>query len=200
MLYTKEMCVKLKACCDNDIKTRESEELNTLEYNKKLEIIHLENANYLEQLIDQYGYPDNEDLKNTIFTIVQHAISKPNFMIKIKNILQENKKHNLLLAYLDDRINFYQRKPQKYGTQYDYNIEGVMSIWTLLDTIEETNKRRISLGLSTVEENNKNFITIPKIENYNELIEGMNRQNDWLIKTGWATKETIIEYMKKIKK
>ncbi len=200
MLYTKEMCDKLKACCENDIKTRESEELNTLEYNKKLEIIHLENANYLEQLIDQYGYPDNEDLKNTIFTIVQHAISKPNFMIKIKNILQENKKHNLLLAYLDDRINFYQRKPQKYGTQYDYNIEGVMSIWTLLDTIEETNKRRISLGLSTVEENNKNFITIPKIENYNELIEGMNRQNDWLIKTGWATKETIIEYMKKIKK
>jgi hypothetical protein len=67
---------------------------------------------------------------NLLF-IPQHAIGDPQLQSRWLPLLQEavtkGEAEPAHVAYLEDRICFYERRPQRYGTQFDWDEEGQMS-------------------------------------------------------------------------
>jgi hypothetical protein len=152
--------------------------------------MHKKHATFLDQVIQDYGFPipknSSKEVSDAAFIVLQHAISMPLFMIKTFELIQNHPDINpITLAYLEDRIHFFKRKPQRFGTQYDYTLEGSFEVWWLDGSIEDVDLRRKNLGLPTIEENNLRFGNAKKFTKEEAKLM-RDRQNDWLIKTGWC--------------
>ena len=129
-------------------------------YCPKMERVHLENAAELERMIEE-----NDDVwlgkslvgeagAEAAWLIVQHAISLPEFSRRclklIEKAVAESEAEPYQYAYLYDRICFFENRPQKYGTQSDWNEDGLMQIWMLEDA-EKVNEYRAEVGLQPLE-------------------------------------------------
>jgi hypothetical protein len=128
-------------------------------YNIKMAQLHHENADILEQVIDRIGYPTIEKVgaqaSEAAWLVIQHSIGKPDFMRKcaalLKEAVEQGKAEMRDLAYLTDRIAVLENKPQIYGTQFDWDENGILNP-NKLDAYEMVNRRRTSVGLNTIEE------------------------------------------------
>ena len=152
---------KLLAMCAEDARVRE-ELAKTGElfdgYCGKMEEVHLENAVALEKMIAKDGWLGKSlvgaDGADAAWLIVQHAISLPNFQRQclklIEQAVSENEAEPYQTAYLHDRICFFEDRPQKYGTQSDWNKNGEMEVWKL-ENKEQVNEYRVEVGLKPLE-------------------------------------------------
>jgi hypothetical protein len=103
--------------------------------------VHESNAQRLEKIIDAFGWPGaslvGEDGAEAAWLILQHAISKPILQRRCLPLLQRAAEQGQALwkqyAMLLDRIRFNERKPQVYGTQFDWDKDGQMSPWPMED-------------------------------------------------------------------
>lgn len=92
-------------------------------YHPEMEIVHKENARRLREIIQLIGFPTiskvGEKASNAAWLIIQHAISEPAFMKNSYELMLQNADDIPLknLAFLYDRIQFFEGSPQKYGTQ-----------------------------------------------------------------------------------
>lgn len=128
-------------------------------YNPEMEKIHIENAERLDQIISEIGYPTEElvgtEASEASWLVIQHSISSPDFMRRCCSLLadavEKEKASALHLAYLTDRIAVYEDRPQRYGTQYDWDSDGRLSP-NPYDDIDLINERRKHIGLNTLEE------------------------------------------------
>jgi hypothetical protein len=127
-------------------------------YNQEMEALHIRNAEVLNKIIDDIGYPTvdkvGEEACNAAWLIIQHSISKPPFMKKCRGLLEkavgQNKAPSQNLVYLTDRIAVFERKPQHYGTQFDWDENGELSPKPY-DSLAKVNQRRKAVGLNTLE-------------------------------------------------
>ncbi len=190
---------KLIACLKKDQeltdKLKKEGQLEAHRYHPLLEEMHKTHAIFLNQVIQDYGFPtpknSSKEVSDAAFIVLQHAISMPLFMIKTFELIQHQLDVNpITLAYLEDRIHFFKRKPQRFGTQYDYTLEGSLEVWWLDGSIEDVDVRRKNLGLPTIEENNQRFENVKRFTK-EEANRMRDRQNEWLIKTGWCDKIDI---------
>jgi hypothetical protein len=55
-------------------------------------------------------------------------------------------------AFLEDRIRALEGRPQKYGTQFDWNDNGEMSPYPEIEDPSIVNELRASIGLCALEE------------------------------------------------
>lgn len=125
-------------------------------YHPELEKIHLSNAHKLSALIEKWGFPvlsnAGEQGVRLSWLIIQHAISWPDFMrdsvIQMRLAAAQNDYILELLAYTDDRIAYFEGRPQLYGTNMDW-IDGEFKR-TPVEDIEKLDARRKSLGLPPV--------------------------------------------------
>ena len=128
-------------------------------YNQKMEALHARNAKELQKLMEKIGYPTAEkvgqEASDAAWLVIQHSIGQPNFMKKAAILLEEavhkNKANPKHLAYLTDRIAVFEGKPQHYGTQFDWDKNGIMNP-NQYDDRSKVNQRRKALGLNTLEE------------------------------------------------
>lgn len=182
--------------CEEDLRVREKL-AGTGElfdgYCPKMEKVHLENAAELERMIEQNKGKwlgksmVGDDGAEAAWLIVQHAISLPDFLRKCLKLLEtavnENGAEPQHFAHLADRIAFFERRPQKYGTQSDWNADGKMQIWTL-ENAEKVNEYRASVRLNPLKkliwETDETDKNTPK--NFDER---QKEAQDWLKKTGW---------------
>lgn len=132
---------------------------------------NLKNAKRLEEIINTYGFPVlplvKKEVNDAIFLIVQHAISYPYFIVSFYLTLKqlnEDEYNFVHYMYLEDRINFFLGLPQNYGTQFDYNGDGLFTVYKLASPIEQINKIRNKYNLPSIE------------EKYNELAKYQNIQ------------------------
>lgn len=164
-------------------------------YNPEMERLHISNAIALESIIDETGFPCRDkvgqDAANSAWIVVQHSISRPSLMKRYYDLMKDavaSKKANPVhLAYLSDRINVFQDKPQLYGTQYDWDENGKMSP-KAFDNLDEVNKRREELGLNTVQEQTR--IMRKRVVKENQKppsgrIQHLANYNGWRKKVGW---------------
>jgi len=160
-------------------------------YHPLMEQVHLKNAAELEPMIDAHGWLGEStvgaDGAAAAWLIAQHAISLPDFSRKCLRLIEKavaaNEAEPRQAAYLHDRISFFERRPQRYGTQSDWNKGGLMEVWRLEDA-EKVNEYRRAVGLQPLEsltwENAETRENQP-----NDYTERQAEFEAWAKRVGW---------------
>jgi len=190
-----KLIIELK---DADLKFREKlikEKKLSEGYNNAMETLHIKNAEKLNEIIDEIGFPTIEkvgiEASESAWLIIQHSISKPEFMKKclklLENVTIENKVYEKNLASLLDRINVLEGKPQLYGTQFDWDKNGELSP-NEYDDLLKVNFRRLKIGLNTLEEQTQIIRLQAKNENQTVPRNLHEREKEiiiWKRRIGW---------------
>ncbi|MNK06728.1 hypothetical protein D3C87_246270 [compost metagenome] len=164
-------------------------------YHEEMKALHNSNANILSEIIDVIGYPTinkvGKEANEAAWLVVQHAIEQPQFMKKCATLLRmavhEGNADPKSLAYLTDRIAVFEGKPQRYGTQFEWDDDGELSP-NAFDNLVEVNKRRGSVGLNTLEEQTALIRANAKKENQRPPKDLEKRRQEveaWKKKVGW---------------
>jgi hypothetical protein len=123
-------------------------------YHPTMQAVHYRNAARLTEIIDQHGWPGRSlvgaDGSWAAWLIVQHAIAHPDLQRRGLRLLQEAAARGEVpaaeVALLHDRICFFEGRPQRYGTQYDWTEGGELAPWTVEDEAGVDERRR-AVGL-----------------------------------------------------
>ena len=126
-------------------------------YAPRMEEVHRRNAQALNAIIDQIGWPGRslvgEEGANAAWFITQHAIGSPEFQRKclplLKQAIATGEAEPAHAAYLEDRICFYERRPQRYGTQFDWDEHRPNVPWRLEDP-DRVDEYRRQVGLCPI--------------------------------------------------
>ncbi len=118
-----------------------------------------DNAAWLKKVIAVQGWPNESlvgpDGAQAAFLIVQHASFDQSFqeqmLPELKAAVDRGQAKASNWALLTDRVLRQQGKPQIYGTQFQDNEDGSMSLEPTED-LAGLNKRRESVGLPTIEQ------------------------------------------------
>lgn len=123
-------------------------------YAPRMAGVHRCNAAQLESIISDFGWPGaslvGEDGSDAAWLILQHAIGNPDLQRRCLPLLEKAASSGHIkaayVAYLHDRICFFERRPQRYGTQFDWDENGQMNPWQLEDA-QQVDEYRRSVGL-----------------------------------------------------
>src|SRR4029453_14556570 len=108
-------------------------------YAPRMEDVHRRNARDLMAIVRQHGWPGRglvgEEAMHAAWLVLQHAIGEPDVQRGCLPILREAAERGdatpAQVAYLEDRIAFFERRPQRYGTQFDWDGRGMLSPWPI---------------------------------------------------------------------
>jgi hypothetical protein len=93
------------------------------------EKINKQNVKDLEELVNKKGWPKisnvGENAASAAYLIIQHSTIElqKKYISEIKKLCEENEAKWSNYAYMYDRIQMNENKPQKYGSQLRYNEE-----------------------------------------------------------------------------
>lgn len=194
---------ELSAMVDADLELRgklaESGELQRFGYHPLMECLHMKNSLRLEELVNDFGYPvmdvAGKDAADNAWLILQHAIGRPALLraaLKFYETLNGYQLSPASFAYLSDRIAFYERRPQTYGTQFDYDLNGEFAPWVIQNPDSLALKRR-AVGLPPVEDVLNRFKTekTPMKIDLKSAFQARLMQEKWLLNVGWCTMSDI---------
>ncbi len=128
-------------------------------YHPKMEAVHNQNAEKLDAIITEYGWPGRSLVGSegveAAWLILQHAIAKPQLQRKclplLKVAIDAGEIPPYQFAYLEDRINTLEGRPQRYGTQLDWDEKGQLSPLPLQNP-RRVDTYRESVGLGPLSE------------------------------------------------
>lgn len=128
-------------------------------YAPRMADVHQRNAETLEAIIEEHGWPGSSLVGDAgaqaAWLVAQHAIGAPAFqrncLALLKEAVSRGDAEPAYVAYLEDSICFHERRPQRYGTQFDWDEHGRLSPWTLEDP-EHVDAYRASVGLEPLAE------------------------------------------------
>jgi hypothetical protein len=131
-------------------------------YHPEMAALQSRNGEWLEQVLDRLGWPGKalvgEDGAAAAWLLLQHAIGQPRLLRRALPLLRAAAERGEVeprhIAMLEDRICFFERRPQRYGTQYDWDENGEMSPWPIEDP-EGVDERRRAVGLDALAENTR---------------------------------------------
>lgn len=160
-------------------------------YHPAMEKVHLRNAKRLKELIEENkGFPTTtqvgEEACTAALRIILHAISWPEFMRNqeegLLNLAKKNQVPKKYVASLVDRIRFYEGRKQVYGTNSDWDENGILRI-TDVEDHDHLNERRAEMDLPPVE----NLVITPLDGEYHPSDPAKRHQEfiEWTKKTGW---------------
>lgn len=150
-------------------------------YNPDMEAVHKKNAARLAEIMNDIGYPLKSKVgiegSEAAWLIVQHAISEPALMKRCYQLMQIAEDVNPQnLAYLYDRICYYEGRPQRYGTQFDGS-----GLYPVEDKKEMVRLRK-ELKLKA---HNEDMIVESKADLTADLHPDDKTFNEWRKKVGW---------------
>jgi hypothetical protein len=161
--------------------------------------VHLRHAKSLEGIVEQHGWPGRslvgEEGAHAAWLILQHAIANPPLQRRCLPLLKQSAEAGEIdpaqVAYLEDRINVSEGKPQRYGTQHDWDEEGQISPRTLLDEAQVDVYRK-SVGLGPLHEKTQQLRRRAMAEGETKPADFAKRQQemrDWAKSVGWLTEQ-----------
>lgn len=157
-------------------------------YHPEMEKVHLHNAKKLSEMIKKMGFPvlSNAGEKGVRLSwlIIMHAISKPDFMkeclTEIRLAAGQNDYILELLAYMEDRVAYFEGRPQLYGTNADW-INGELKR-TPIEDISKVDLRRKAVGLPPLSD-------VPWQSSLDRPPKDPEKKarefQEWLVRTGW---------------
>jgi len=164
-------------------------------YHPRMREVHERNTARLKQIIAEHGWPGRSfvgsDGSHAAWRIVQHSIGDPPFQRSCVSAIEKSVSAGdaplAQLAFLIDRVRYFEGKPQVYGTQFDWDENGELNPWSIEDPAH-VDERRQTAGLNTIAERTR------------EMREQAAREGDagpkdreehkckfeaWLRETGW---------------
>ncbi|WP_064092033.1 DUF6624 domain-containing protein [Rossellomorea aquimaris] len=164
-------------------------------YHPEMEKIHIENGQKLKDIIKKIGWPNKTKVgtkgAEAAWLVIQNAISIPDLQRETLPMLENEMKNGEIepyqYAYLVDRVCFFERKPQRYGTQLDWDQNGNMSTCQIEDE-KNVDKRREEMCLSPLQEEVErvqkeiveNHVSPPK-----DMDERAREVDEWRRRVGW---------------
>jgi hypothetical protein len=117
------------------------------------EMLRLDEANtaWLTELTGRHGWPGRtlagEDGAHAAWLLAQHADpqSQRTFLDLLRAAVAAGEADERDLAYLEDRVRMHAGQPQRYGTQFINDAQG-LRVWTVEDP-QNLDRRRASVGL-----------------------------------------------------
>jgi hypothetical protein len=128
-------------------------------YHPEMEAVHRENARRLAEVVEARGWPGaslvGEDGARAAWRICQHAIGEPAKMRAwlplVRDTAARGDASAADVAMLEDRIRTFEGRPQRYGTQYDWNDAGdAMELTGGVEEPETVDERRRAVGLPPI--------------------------------------------------
>ena len=164
-------------------------------YHPEMEAVHVQNAAILDEILTVHGWPGpdlvGEDGSEAAWIVAQHAIGIPDFQRRCLVMLEGASRNRGVpawqLAYLADRIRVFEGVPQIYGTQFDWDEEGMMSPLPIEDPAG-VDSRRAEIGLPPLAETIRSHRLQSEREPRPADPEARKREaHDWAVKVGWRT-------------
>jgi hypothetical protein len=124
-------------------------------YHPRMRAVHEAHAARLGTILDQRGWPTEprvgRDGAEAAWLIVQHAIGRPALqraaLAALGQAAARGEVPALQPAMLEDRIRTLEGRPQRYGTQFDWDESGELSPLPVEDPDGLTERRRaVGLG------------------------------------------------------
>jgi len=124
-------------------------------YHPRMAALHRAHAARLADLVEAAGWPGSaqvgSDAAEAAWLVVQHAVDQPHFQRGMLALLSRAASAGEVPAwqpaYLEDRIRALEGRPQRYGTQLDWDEAGEMSLWPPVEDPERVDARRAEVGL-----------------------------------------------------
>jgi hypothetical protein len=160
MAFNAELCEELVRMAEEGraIRAALSTEGPDFEYHPMMVELCRRNAERLNAIIDSVGWPSREVVGGACWAllwVLQHAISSPNVMRRGLGLLRAAERRgevdSLHVALLEDRILTLEGKPQQYGTQVDWDDDGVLNPLPIADP-GDIDVRRAAVGLGPLAE------------------------------------------------
>jgi hypothetical protein len=128
-------------------------------YHPRMRAVHDGNAARLAALFKERGWPGEPqvgpDGAGAAWLIAQHAIAWPAFqrdaLEALRLAAQRGDVPPMQPAMLEDRIRTFEGRPQRYGTQFDWDESGELNPLPIEDP-EGLEARRRAVGLEPLEE------------------------------------------------
>ncbi|WP_420617267.1 DUF6624 domain-containing protein [Candidatus Palauibacter sp.] len=174
-----------------------SGELFEVGYEPRMARVHERNARRLRRILESVGWPGADlvgsDGVEAAWLILQHAIAEPDLLRRALPLLQaaarEGKASPRHAALLEDRIRFFEGRPQRYGTQFDWDAEGKLSPGAVANP-QRLDERRRAIGLPPLAEQMEEARTRATAEGDGPPAdyEAYARARDeWAASVGWRT-------------
>ena len=128
-------------------------------YHPRMRAVHDRHASRLAEILAEHGWPSERlvgaDGAQAAWLIVQHAIAQPGFQRRAFTMLSaaaaRGEAPRWQAAMLEDRIRTFEGRPQRHGTQFDWDAAGQLSPLPI-DDPAGVDERRKALGLRPLEE------------------------------------------------
>jgi len=164
-------------------------------YNARMAEIHTQNAKILDRIIGEFGWPGISLVGNegaeAAWLILQHAIGNPKLLRRCLPLLKTAAESEEIPAFqaacLEDRICVWEGRPQRYGTQFDWDESGMMSPYPLQDPAQVDGFRQ-SVGLGPLSEKTQEMRLRAAAERHEHPRNFQKRQeemDDWARLVGW---------------
>lgn len=170
-LYNKDQKVR-----EDFIKIHQEYGENSDEYkNYSLKMNEVDSLNFIEfeKIIEKYGWlgPETigEEGVNILFLLVQHnnLEREKKYLPLIKKAVKKGRENPVHLAYLEDRIAMFSNEMQSYGTQMKSDNNNQFYLWPIKNP-KDVNKRRLKIGLDTLETYLERSGIVWNVENHKE--------------------------------
>ncbi len=164
-------------------------------YHPEMQKLHQANAEALMAILDEHGWP-TPDLVGTEGTsaawmIMQHAIGNPPLLRKSMQMIEHLGDASGVTA-LDkartmDRIRYFEGKKQLYGTNFDWDEQGLLSP-TPIEEADKVDQRRAQIGLDPLQKSIESIRARAKAEGEVPPRDPQRRREEfeaWIRETGW---------------
>lgn len=195
-----ELRAELLAMAGEDRRVRaelaQTGELFQVGYHPRMEQVHRRHAQRLRAILSQYGWPDREmvgaDGSEAGWLIAQHAIGDPELQRQVLRHLERLAERGAVprwqAALLEDRIRFFEGRPQRYGTQFDWDETGQLSPVPAIEKPEEVDDRRRAVGLEPLAQALRRHREAAAAANERppaDLAARRRQMTAWARKVGW---------------
>jgi hypothetical protein len=164
-------------------------------YHPRMREVHERNATRLKAIIAEHGWPGRllvgADGSHAAWRIIQHAIGDPPFqrscLVAIEKSVATGDAPLAQLAFLLDRVRYFEGNPQVYGTQFDWDENGELNPWPIEDP-EHVDERRQRAGLNTIAERTREMREQAARDGdtgSQDREERKRKYEAWLRETGW---------------
>lgn len=164
-------------------------------YHADMRALHEANAARLMRIVDAHGWPDEAavgaEAAEAAWLIAQHAISRPETMRRcaalLADVVARGGAPGWQLAMLTDRIRTLEGRRQIYGTNFDWDAQGVLSPLPIEDEAG-VDARRAALGLNTLAQRTAEMRARAAVECETPPADPAARRAEaerWAAETGW---------------